>query len=79
MKDAQQLKFETRSTYPLMLANLKEISLYQENPLIQVNQLISKDSIINLWSDLVSLADTSILLNLENLLLIWYPSTNLII
>jgi hypothetical protein len=54
-EDAQQLKFEKRSSYPLMSANLQYIS-YQENHRIKIEKITSKDSIINFWSDLVSTA-----------------------
>ncbi|MBV8801737.1 MAG: GNAT family N-acetyltransferase [Gammaproteobacteria bacterium] len=55
-KDAEHLGFEKRYSYPFMLANLKNIGLCQENPLIRVDQITSKNSIINFWSDLVSTA-----------------------
>jgi hypothetical protein len=55
-QDALQLGFEKRSSYPLMLANLEDLDLYQENPSIRVEQVTSKDFIINFWSVLVSSA-----------------------
>lgn len=56
IEDIRQLSFEQFSSYPLMLANLKNINSYQTNPLIKINQILSKDLIINFWSDLVATA-----------------------
>ena len=54
-KNAQHFGLEKRYSYPFMLANLKDLDLCQEkNSLIRVDQITSKDLIINFWSDLVS-------------------------
>lgn len=55
-QDALQLGFEKRTSYPLMLANLKDLDVYQENSLIKIEQITSKDAIVNFWSELVSTA-----------------------
>ena len=54
-EDAKLLKFEKRSCYPLMLANLQPIN-YQNNPTIKIEKITSKDLIIHFWSDLVAAA-----------------------
>lgn len=55
-KDILQLGFEKHISYPLMLAKLKDIDLYHENPLLRIEQITSKNSILDFWSALVSTA-----------------------
>ena len=55
-KDAQQLGLEKRCSYPFMLASLQDVHLSLDNPLIRIEQITSKVSLINFWSDLVAIA-----------------------